>query len=466
MSNFALPSTRTEGKVGRGQVCYNPDVTYEESVQYMSGLRAYGQRTDRARFTALLARLGNPHQALRSIHVAGTNGKGSTTTFIASVLREAGYTVGAYLSPYVFDVRERVQVNGALISRDDFSRHVAAIHPHIEALAQTEHGQTPEFELKTAIAFRHFAEVGVDYAVIEVGIGGRLDATNVIPPPLVAIITNIGWDHVNLLGNTLGSIAFEKAGIFKTGTIGVTAEQEEEPLSVIRQVAQERSIPLNRVCPTNTPDADAALVTYERDPAGNLHLRLSSGPLPPLRLALRGAYQSTNAATAAAAVEVLRRERGLQISNQALMTGLGRATLPGRFQLLRPETNGPTLVLDGAHNADGAHILAEALRAEFGTKKRYTFVIGTSRNHAPGPYLEVLAPLAERVIATAPAFKPTPAHETASAAADLGLPVITIEPASQAIQQAFAKASAEEVIVVTGSFYVVGETPKLLRGEQ
>jgi dihydrofolate synthase / folylpolyglutamate synthase len=298
-----------------------------------------------------------------------------------------------------------------------------------------------------------------------VGIGGRLDATNVIPPPLVAVITNIGWDHTNLLGNTLSSIAFEKAGIFKTGTIGVTAEQGEESLAVIRRVAQERDIPLHQVCPADAPDVDSAFVIYQRDTEGNLHLRLPSGILPPLRLALRGAYQSANAATAAAVVEILRRERDIPIPEKSLITGLEKATLPGRFQLLRPEASGPTLVLDGAHNADGAQILAEALHAEFGQQKRYTFVIGTSRNHAPGPYLEVLAPLTERVIATAPAFKPTPASETARAAADLGLSVTTIQPASKAIRRSFANASAEDVVVVTGSFYVVGETPKSLLGE-
>lgn len=430
----------------------------------MSGLRTYGQRTDRARFAALLALLGNPHQELRCIHVAGTNGKGSTTTFIASVLREAGYRVGAYLSPYVFEVRERVQINGAMISREDFARHVAAIRPHIDSLAATDYGQTPEFELKTAIAFRHFAEAGVDFAVIEVGIGGRLDATNVIPAPLVAVITNIGWDHTNLLGNTLASIAFEKAGIFKTGTIGVTAEQAEEPLSVIQRVARERDVPLHRVCPMEEKDT-TAFVSYRRDLNGNLYLRLPAGPLRPLRLKLRGVYQSANAATAAAALQVLRHDRSVSISDAALEDGLEKAVLPGRFQILRPRVDGPTLVLDGAHNADGAQTLATALRDEFGASKRYILVMGTSRNHDPEPYLEIMTPLIDRVIATAPGFKPTPAGETARAATALRLPVTITEPASEAIEQAFARASPEEVIVVTGSFYVVGETPESLRGE-
>ena len=193
-------------------------MTYPDAVSYMGSLLQWGIKLDRNRFVELLRRLDNPHQKFEAVHVAGTNGKGSTTTFIASVLHHAGYKVGAYLSPYVFDVRERILLGGLMIEKDDFARWVSLIRPHIEAVAnESDLGQTTEFELKTAVAFCFFAEQAVDFAVVEVGIGGRLDATNVIPPPLVSVITSIGWDHVPLLGNTLGEIATEKAGIIKQG---------------------------------------------------------------------------------------------------------------------------------------------------------------------------------------------------------------------------------------------------------
>ncbi|GAB4458878.1 MAG: folylpolyglutamate synthase/dihydrofolate synthase family protein [Armatimonadaceae bacterium] len=443
-------------------------MTYEEAVEYMSGLRETGRvgaRTNRDRFQALMERLGNPHRKMRCVHVAGTNGKGSTVALITSVLRQAGYRTGTYLSPHVFDLRERVQVDGSPIPREDFTRQVAAIRPHIEALAETPYGQTPEFELKTAVAFRYFAEVGVDVAVIEVGIGGRLDATNVIPPPLVAVITQIGWDHMHLLGDTLGKIAAEKAGIFKTGTLGVTGEPPGEALDVIRQAAAERGVPLNETREAGAPDEADALAVYTRHRDGTVTIRLPSVILAELRLTLRGAFQAANTATAAAAAEVLRRERGLTISDDALRAGLEQAFLPGRFQILRPQPDGPTLVLDAAHNADGAKILADALRNEWGAQKRYTFVFGSSKGHPPGSFLEVIAPLAKRVVATAPTFRPTPAEETAQAAQQAGLPVNLVSSVADAIRQTFAVGSSDDVIVVTGSFYVVGGTPEELRGK-
>ena len=195
---------------------------FDEALAFMQGRLRLGVKLGNERFLALLARLGDPQDRLRVIHVAGTKGKGSTTAMAAAVLQAAGYKVGAYLSPYVYDVRERIQVNGEMIPRADFARWVSEIRPHVEALEATEHGPTTEFELKTAVGLCWLAEQSVDYAVLEVGLGGRLDATNVVSRPLVTVITNIGLDHVELLGETLGEIAREKAGIVKPGVPCVT----------------------------------------------------------------------------------------------------------------------------------------------------------------------------------------------------------------------------------------------------
>jgi dihydrofolate synthase/folylpolyglutamate synthase len=440
-------------------------MTYSEAVEYMSSLRRHGQRTDRSRFVALLERLGNPHLSLRCLHVAGTNGKGSTVTFIASVLQQAGYRVGMYLSPYVFDLRERVQINNTLISQEDFARHVAAIRPPIEELALTEYGPTPEFELKTAIAFRHFAESQVDFAVVEVGIGGRLDATNVIPPPLVAVITQIGWDHQNLLGDTLGKIATEKAGIFKPGTIGVTAEPPGEALKAIRERASLLNIPLHLVRPDDSPEAFLARVRYRRDTEGTVHLRLPGDEHLALRMNLRGAFQAGNAATAAGAISVLRQEHGIPISSEVLQNGLERATIPGRFQILRPSPAYPTLVLDGAHNADGAQILVEALQAEFGHGQRFTFVFGTSKGHEPEPFLQVIAPITKKIVAVSPQFRATSPDEIVRLATAIGLPAEAYPTVAEGVQEAVYTHSSKDIVVVTGSFYVVGETPEEFRGK-
>jgi dihydrofolate synthase/folylpolyglutamate synthase len=441
-------------------------VTYEDAVAYMSGLLQFGMRLDRERFAELLRRLGDPHQKLRCVHVAGTNGKGSTTTFIATVLREAGYSVGAYLSPYVFDLRERILFNGEMIGREDFARHVAEIRPHIEAVAQTELGPTTEFELKTAVMFKHFAERVVDFAVIEVGIGGRLDATNVIPPPLVAVITSIGWDHMAILGDTLGKIAGEKAGIVKRGTPAcVTAVPPGEALDVIAAKCAAEGVPLRRVAPMHEAAPDHTGYAAENGSATLLRL---PGDIEPIRLnlTLRGPFQAANAATAATAASVLRETGTADIPDAALRRGLERATLPGRFQITRDGRDGRSaaLVLDVAHNEDGARVLAESLHAEFGPDARCTFVVGMSRAHEPEPFLRELLPLTGgRLVVTAPAFRPKPAGEVAASARTLGLEVTVVEPASRAIAETYETARPGEVVVVTGSFYTVGETPEPLR---
>lgn len=462
-------------------------VTYEDAVSYMGGLLQWGVRLDRARFVELLRRLDNPHEKWQAVHVAGTNGKGSTTALIASVLYHAGYKVGAYLSPYVFDVRERILLNGQMIGKDDFARWVSFIRPHIEAVArETDLGQTTEFELKTAVAFCFFAEQKVDFAVVEVGIGGRLDATNVIPPPLVSVITSIGWDHVPLLGNTLAEIAGEKAGIIKRGTLACITgvPQTSEAIAPIMRRAYGEGVPLLRVAvaaPENISRADSllfvrdagtALVRGESLPGGAIRLHapaaLQAFGLPPLalnlRLALRGPFQAANAGAALAAVSILQKHGKAAISPEALQAGLENAALPARFQIVRK--GGKTLVLDVAHNADGAHVLADALQAEFGDNygnlPPFSLVVGMSRSHDPQPFLQILAPLFENVVVTTPKFRPKPTGETHDAALRAGLvPEVlsVVEPVADAVRQAWEAAPPGGVVVVTGSFYTVGETP-------
>lgn len=440
-------------------------MNYEDSAAYMSGLLSFGMRLGRDRFAALLGRVGDPHRRLRCIHVAGTNGKGSTTTFIASVLQAAGYTVGAYLSPYVFDLRERIQINGRMIPRADFARWVTTLRSHIEAVAEDpELGQTTEFELKTAVAFCWLAEQNVDFAVIEVGIGGQLDATNVIPPPLAAVITNIGLDHTKILGNTVEKIAAEKAGILKPGTGAcVTAVPPGPALAVIAEKARNCGVPLLRVAPEGTSGDIFATYRFD-DTRRRVHLQVPGAELPNLQLSLHGPFQAGNAAAAAAAVAVLRRS-GVAVGDEALRTGLESATLPGRFQIVRDGSEGgPALVLDVAHNDDGARVLADALRAVF-PDRRVVLVVGMSQTHEPESFLRTLAPRISRIFVTAPLFRPRPVRDVAAAGLQLGMDVCSVmEPAARAIRAAWHAAQADEVVVVTGSFYTVGETPPGLRG--
>ena len=421
---------------------------YDEALAYLQGRLRLGVKLGNDRFLALLARLGNPQDSLRVVHIAGTKGKGSTAAMAASVLQAAGCRVGMYLSPYVYDVRERIQINGVMISRTDFARWVTLIEPHIAALEQTEFGPTTEFELKTAVGLCHFAEQAVDYAVVEVGLGGRLDATNVITRPLVTVITNIGLDHTELLGHTLGEIAGEKAGIVKSGAPCVTGVPiGGEAWGVIARICAGRNAPLLPVT-APTLDMDGLSLTTPRRTLPGLHLRL------------RGAFQELNAAAALSALDAITDSAGLHITDEAARQGLEAAWVPGRLEQVWEH---PTVVLDVAHNEISAHVLANALRDQHGAEtRRLTLVVGLSRNHAPEEFLGPLASLhPARLIATQPTSRPRPAPEVAEAARRAGFANVEMveHSVADAVYAALSGAGPDELICVTGSFYTVGDLP-------
>lgn len=421
---------------------------YDEALTYLEGRLRLGVKLGNERFSALLHRLGNPQEHLRVVHIAGTKGKGSTAAMAASVLQAAGYEVGMYLSPYVYDVRERIQINGVMISRADFAGWVAQIQPHIEALEQTEFGPTTEFELKTAAGLCYFAEQSVDYAVLEVGLGGRLDATNVVAQPLVTVITNIGLDHTELLGHTLGEIAGEKAGIVKPGVPCVTGVPlGGEAWQVIDRICAEQNAPLLRVEPPEEGTDGLNLTTPRRTLSG-------------LTLRLRGAFQEMNAAAALTALDAITDVAGPKISDQAARQGLETAWVPGRLEQVWAR---PTVVLDVAHNEISAWALASALRDQHrADHRRLTLVVGLSRNHDPEQFLGPLASLhPARLLATQPAFRPRPARDVAEAALHHGFANVEIVDGSvaEAVRAALFQSGPDDLICVTGSFYTVGDLP-------
>lgn len=421
---------------------------YPEALAYMHGRLRLGVKLGNARMEALLARLGSPHQTLRVVHVAGTKGKGSTVAMAAAILQAAGYKTGQYLSPYVYDVRERIQINAAPIPQADFARWVTAIKPHIDALEATELGPTTEFELKTAVGLCWFAEQAVDYAVLEVGLGGRLDATNVVPRPLVTAITSIGYDHMELLGHTLPEIAREKAGIIKPHIPCITAVPTgTDAYEVIAET-----------CRTH----HAALLPPARvhaEPGGTLTFTTPKRTLHDVRLRLRGAFQEANAAVAVAALDAIDTHNAPTIPDDAVRLGLSCAYLPGRLETI---SDRPTVVVDGAHNEMAADALADALRAEFhADKRRLLLIVGLKRNHDPRPFLAPLARLRPALlVATEPSFQPRPAAEVAEAARACGMAdVQTIPRAVDAARHVLALAQPDNLLCVTGSFYTVGDIP-------
>jgi dihydrofolate synthase/folylpolyglutamate synthase len=426
-------------------------VQYGESVAYMQGLLRFGEKYGNERFEELLRRLNNPERQWPAIHIAGTKGKGSTTTFAATILRSAGYRTGSYLSPYVYDLRERVQLDGNMIPADDFARLVTHIRHHIDAIAECGLGPTTEFELKTAIAFCYFAEQKVDYGCIEVGLGGRLDATNVIPTPLAAVITNIGFDHVELLGHTLEQIAGEKAGIIKPGTVCVTGIEGGPAFARVREVCLEKDVPLHQVLAGRDwqtgSDRLLSIMTPKRNLTG-------------INLRMRGQFQHANAAVAVHAID---RADIPDISDDILKNGLESAFAPGRLEVVHESM--PTVILDAAHNELAAQVLADSLVKEFCANERdVVLVAGLSHRHEP---LELLKPLISAlnpriVIATEPSFRPRPAVDIEKAAQTLGIARLeTVTPPPAAARRAVEAATDmdDPLIIVTGSFFTIGDLP-------
>ncbi|GBD16026.1 Folylpolyglutamate synthase [bacterium HR26] len=399
----------------------------------------------------VLRALGNPERRYPSVHIAGTKGKGSTAACLASILGAAGYRVGLYTSPHLHTFRERIQIAGRPIDPELFAELTAELAAANTALVaeRPDWGEATAFELATALALLAFARAEVDVAVVEVGLGGRLDATNVLLPE-VAAITSISYDHTQILGNTLAEIAGEKAGIIKPGRPVVSAPQRPEAEAVIARAAAERGVPLLLGGRDWVVEGAPARFSY-RGPGGELRN---------LRLALRGAHQVENAGVALAVVQLLR-ERGLSIPEPAVRRGLAEVQWPGRLEVLRER---PLVIADGAHNVDSAERLAQALRAEFAWR-RFILILGIARDKDIPGIVRALAPLANQVVAVA-SHSPRAARpeRILSAASELQPPVPAQEAGSvaAALATALGHAGPEDLILVTGSLYAVAEAREAL----
>ena len=416
----------------------SPKNTYASCLKAMYGLRRFGIILGLATIRSILNALGDPQNNFYSIHVAGTNGKGSVAAALSSILQQSGYRVGLYTSPHLVRFNERICINNRQISND-------AVVKSYQAVQKAHLGnRTPTFfELTTAMAFYEFARRRVDWAVIETGMGGRLDATNVIDP-VISIITNVSMEHRAYLGNTLARIAREKAGIIKQATPVVTAIKQRQAKSVIQRIAGKKSAPLYML---------GKNFKVRRQPAGGFSYYGIENTWHDMHTALQGHYQVENAALAIAACELLNKNH-TSISQQSIRDGLTKTSWPGRLEIVSEH---PMIILDGAHNLMAARELAKFLGDNL-AQRSITLVVGILDDKPYQSMLKSLLPVCSRVIVTRAktdrALDPLRLFETAKKTLS---DVRIVSDVAQAFTQAVAEADFNDVICIAGSLYVVGE---------
>ena len=405
------------------------DVTYPEAIQFLYGLRLFGAKLGLDNTFKLAALAGHPEQRLRFIHVAGTNGKGSTCAMLESIYRQAGLRTGLFTSPHLVSFRERIQIGRELITEPDVVRLVEKFG---KLLAEFPHDHHPTFfEVVTVMALDFFAEQNCDLVIWETGLGGRLDATNIVTP-LVSAITNIGFDHQQWLGDTLEKIAFEKAGIIKPGIPVATASDEPKALAVIRDVAKQKEAPLT---------------VLDTDP----------GQRVPDVLSLRGEYQKRNAALALAVVNLLQKE--IPVSTAQITEGLRQVHWPGRLQLL-DLPNGRQMLLDGAHNIAGARVLRESVERDLPAGKK-TLILGILGDKDWRQICGILAPLAAEILTVPVSSQRTANPDELTKACRVANPSANVS-VCHSLSEALQKVTAKDFVIITGSLYLIGEALELL----
>lgn len=434
-------------------------MTYREATAYLFGLRRFGWRPGLETIRGLLELVGDPQDRVPAVHVGGTNGKGSTAAMLAAILRAAGYRTGLYTSPHLMSFTERIRVNGASIDEAEVVRLTAELAAacagrFAEEPAPPSPGRLPHptfFELTTAMAFLHFARHEAEAAVIEVGLGGRLDSTNVIRPRAV-LLTNVGLDHQAYLGGTLAEIAGEKAGIIKPGVPVLTAA-EGEGLTVFRRAASDRGAPLLAVAEAyrwRIRDADVAGLAF--DLAG------PAGSYDGLRIPLPGRHQVGNAVLAVAAAETLAAQ-GFRIRPDAIREGLAGVSWPGRLQLV---PGAPRILLDGAHNPPGSAVLGAFLAERRADLGRLALVFGVLKDKDWRAMLPHLLPVADALVLTRPPSERAEDPEAIRAVCP-AVPGLRVQPdVPEALALGRALAGSDGTVVATGSLYTVAAALRAL----
>lgn len=426
---------------------------YQEALDYIESLSSLGIVPGLESIQELCRRVGNPQDKLRFVHVAGTNGKGSTLAFITMILQCAGYRVGRYTSPAVFEYRERFLVNGKMITQKDFCRLLGQVQEACEGMVRDGLAHPTPFEVETALAFLYYVEKDCDMVVMETGMGGLLDATNLVTNTEVAVLASISMDHMKFLGNSLGAIAEQKAGIIKKGCRVVSMAQQPEAMEVVRDRAEAME------CPLSVADSSKCKnIKY-----GIKKQSFSYGQWKNLEITLAGKWQIDNAVLAVEAVGALQ-EAGYEISEAALRRGLRETVWPGRFCLVG---NKPMMIVDGAHNEDAAGRLAETIEFYF-TNKRIIYIMGILKDKEYEKIISLTHSLADQIITVTPPGNPRAmqAYELAQEIAKVHSQVTAADSLEEAVEISRLLAGKDDVIIAFGSLSYLGRLMEIVEKQE
>lgn len=424
-------------------------MTYEQALGYLSSMQRFGIKPGLSRVGVLALELGNPQERMKHLHIAGTNGKGSVAAMAESVLRQAGIITGLFTSPHLAGYEERIKVCGKQVGREELAALAGKVKGIVDWLVGGGLEPPTEFEICTAMCFEHFSASGVELAVMEVGLGGRYDSTNIITPE-ASVITHVSYDHMEKLGKSLSQIAFDKCGILKKGVPAVSARQEDEAMAMIEREAAAKGVRLSY------PGRGYCYKTVKVALTGTELEYYGTNLEGTFRTRLVGVHQADNAAAALAAVDVMM-GLGWDITRDDAKQGLAQAVHPGRFEVVGTD---PVVILDGAHNADGAAALAATLGRVMGGTKPVA-VVGFSADKDYKGMLGHLAPRISSVFATAPSHTRSGARDSEAVAEEartLGLDSAAVSSPEEALSEGLAKARGKGLpLLICGSLYLVGE---------
>ncbi len=428
-------------------------MNYQEAVEFIETSHKFGKRLGLENIHKLLELLGNPQDKLKFIHVAGTNGKGSVCSFIANILKEQGYKVGLYTSPYLETFTERIRLNGENIPEEELARIVTIIKEKIDLMVSEGYSYPTEFEIETVLAFCYYCEQQTDYVVLEVGLGGRYDATNVIKTPLASVIVSLSLDHIGILGDTLGKIAYEKAGIIKENGITVVYKQSKEAEEVIKDVCKEKN---NKYIEVNFDELEIKKSDINSQV---FDCNILDEDIKDMEISLIGDHQVNNAVLALTVIKILINERNIEISEESIRRGLLNTKWPGRIEKIK---NNPLFIIDGAHNEDGAKSLSKALDKHFKNQKM-TLLIGMLKDKDVDSVIEILVDKFDKVITTTiDSDRSIDCYELKEKIEKYIDDVVAIEKVEDALKYTLENSKEDDVIISAGSLYMIGDIRRLL----